>query len=157
MVITYPSVGGKGKDLITEADLVPRAEMFRVNALRPTLTGDEVMGIVLTSNAVGARRSQRDARAAHLPTHAALVGDNRRVHLPAAVAKSVVASATPRGRVGSDGEICRAFANSACTWGGDCEGVRDSRGRKPSPGLQSMVVSKRGSRRRVANRCSQPL
>ena len=138
------------------ADLVLRPEMFRTNSLHPTLSGGEVMASVLTSKAVVARRSQRNAHAAHLPTHAALVGDNRRIRTPTTVPKSVT-SVTPRGRVDSAGEIRRLFASGACKWGGACKRVRDSRSRNPSPGMQNRMDTERGSRRRVASRWSQPL
>ena len=49
MVITPLSFGGECEDLIITADLVRRAEMFRFNTLRPTLSGDEVMASGLTS------------------------------------------------------------------------------------------------------------
>ena len=48
-VIAPISLGVQGKDLIIAADLVLRTEMFRINTLHPTLSGDEVLASVLTS------------------------------------------------------------------------------------------------------------
>ena len=49
--------------------------------------------------------------AAHLPSHQALVGANRRTYGPTTMPKSV----TPR-KVESEGEICRLFADGRGKW-----------------------------------------
>ena len=156
-VLTYPSFGGQGKGLIVAADLVLRTEMFRINTLQPTQSGDGIMASVLTSKAVAARRTQRKTYAAHIPTHDALVEAGRRYNAPATVPKSVATSVTPRGRVGSSGEVCRLFATGSCKWGDACKRVSDTRARNPPPGLQRRMDTDRGPRRRVAARWSKPL
>ena len=114
------------------------------------------MAIGLTCTAVVARRPQRNAHSAHIPTHAALVDANRRIYTTAHVPQSD-ASATQMVRVAdSDGLICRLFATGSCNRGGDCKRAHDRRPRNPSPGLRNRMDAERGARRRVAARWSQP-
>ena len=153
-VITYSSFGWQGKDLIIAADLIMRTAMFRINTLQPTLSGTEIMASLLTSNAVVTRRSQHThthTHAAHLPTHHAMAEGNRRYNTSTTVPKSVVTLATPRGRVGSTGEICRLYATGSCKWGDACKRVRDNRALNPSPGVQNRTDTERGARKRRRN------
>ena len=113
--ITPHSCGGQCKDLTISADLVLRAEMFRINTLQPRLTGGEVMASVLTSACCCGPTVTTHYRASHLPTQQQLVGDNKRTYLPT-LPKSAATSVTPL-RVDSAGEICRLFADGRRKWG----------------------------------------
>ena len=154
MVVTPHSFGGQGKGLIIAADIVLRTEMFKIDTLQPTLTGDEVLASVLTSACCCGPTGKTRNHAANLPTHQQMVDDNRRTYVPTLPTS---AESVPPRRVGSAWGICRLFADGRRKWGGARKRVRDSRSRNPSLGLVQRMDNERNQRRRVSARRPQPM
>ena len=136
LVIRDANQGGAAKSLILQADLVLRTEMFRLNTLQPTLTGDELLDTVLASHA------------SHLPTQAAIVDANKNGF----VATPRNSPFTKNGGKEKTGDLCRLYADGKCRWGNKCRNVRNEKSRNPSPGMKKRLVDERAARQEKRRR-----